>query len=124
MPYHPQTNGLVERSHQIIMWMIGKLGEDEKADWSSHLAEIVHTYNATWSQVKGYSPHYLLFGCQPRLPVDFYLPILRSTEGPRRGTSTRCVNKYIPTVRDHFENCSSRGPCPVYGRGSETEVVL
>ena len=47
MPYHPQTNGLVERLHQMIMHMIGKLGEDKKADWPSHLAEIVHTYNAT-----------------------------------------------------------------------------
>ena len=47
MPYHPQTNGLVERLHQTIMCMIGKLGEDKKANWPSHLAEIVHTYNAT-----------------------------------------------------------------------------
>ena len=41
MLYHPQTNGLVERSHQMIMHMIGKLGEDKKANWPSHLAEIV-----------------------------------------------------------------------------------
>ena len=27
--YHPQTNGLVERSHHTIMRMIGKLGEDK-----------------------------------------------------------------------------------------------
>ena len=47
MPYHPQTNGLVERSHQMILHMIGKLGEDKKADWPSHLAEIAHAYNAT-----------------------------------------------------------------------------
>ena len=47
MLYHPQTNGLVERSHQTIMQMIRKLGEDKKADWPGHLAEIVHTYNAT-----------------------------------------------------------------------------
>ena len=46
-PYHPQTNGLVERSCQMIMHMIGKLGEDKKADWPSHLAEIAHAYNAT-----------------------------------------------------------------------------
>ena len=30
MPYHPQTDGLVERLHQTIMQMIGKLGEDKK----------------------------------------------------------------------------------------------
>ena len=46
MPYHPQVNGLVERLHQTIMCMIGKLGEDKKADWPSHLAEIAHAYNA------------------------------------------------------------------------------
>ena len=46
-PYHPQTNGLVDRSYQTIMWMIGKLCEDEKANWPGHLAEIVHAYNAT-----------------------------------------------------------------------------
>ena len=57
MTYHPQTNGLLVRSHQIIMRMIGKLGEDKKANWPGHLAEIVHAYNATQSAVMGYSPH-------------------------------------------------------------------
>ena len=61
MPYHLQTNGLVEKSTQTIMQMIGKLGEVKKADWPSHLAEIVYAYNATRSAVIGYSPHYLLF---------------------------------------------------------------
>ena len=60
-PYHPQMNGLVKRLHQTIIHMIGKLGEDKKADWPSHLAEIAHTYNATQSAVTGYSPHYLMF---------------------------------------------------------------
>ena len=45
--YHPQTNGLVETLHQTIMQMIGKLGEDKKANWPGHLAEILHAYNAT-----------------------------------------------------------------------------
>ena len=36
MPYHPQMNGLVERSHQMIIHMIGKLGEDKKTHgWNS-----------------------------------------------------------------------------------------
>ena len=41
MPYHPQMYRLVERLHQMIMHMIGKLGEDKKANWPSNLAEIV-----------------------------------------------------------------------------------
>ena len=47
MLYHPQMNGLVEGSHQTIIQMIRKLGEDKKADWSGYLAERVHAYNAT-----------------------------------------------------------------------------
>ena len=43
----PQMNRLVERSHQMIMHMIGKLGVDKKANWLSHLADIVRAYNAT-----------------------------------------------------------------------------
>ena len=30
MPYHPQTNGLVGKLHQMIMHMIGKLGKTKK----------------------------------------------------------------------------------------------
>ena len=90
MPYHPQTNRLVERLHQMIMHMIGKLGEDKKADWPSHLAEIVHAYNATQSAVTGYSPHYLLFRCRPRLPVNFAFPTVGSNEAPMRGLCQAC----------------------------------
>ena len=112
MPYHPQMDGLVEKSHQTIMQMIGKLEEDEKANWPGHLAEIVHAYNATQSTVMGYIPCYLMFGCRPRLPVDFYFPTLRSTEVPRQGASAPHVDKYIATVW-LFEDCSSKGPSPV-----------
>ena len=90
--------GLVERSHQTIMQMTGKLGGYQKADWPGHLAEIVHAFNATWSAVMGYSPHYLMFGCRPRLPLNFYFPTLRSAAVPRWGASTQHVDEYIATV--------------------------
>ena len=91
MPYHPQTNGLVERSHQMIMHMIGKLGEDKKADWPSHLAEIVHAYNATRSAFTGYSPTLFNVRQWPRLLVDFVFPTVGSNEAPTREASTRSV---------------------------------
>ena len=100
IPYHPLTNGLVERLHQTIVRMIRKLGEDKKANWPGHLAEIVYTYNATPSAVTGYSPHYLMFGQRPRLPVDFYFPTFSSAEAPMRGASAKCVDEYVATVHD------------------------
>ena len=100
--YHPQTNGLVERSHQTIMCMIGKLGEDKKGDWPSHFAEIAHVYNATWSAVTGYSPHYLMFRQRPRLPVDFFFPTIGSNEAPMRGASTKSVDVYVASIRDRL----------------------
>ena len=102
MPYHPQTNGLVERSHQTIMWMIRKLGEDKKTNWPGHLAEIVQAYNATQSAMTGCSLHYLMFGCRPRLPVNFYFPTFMSAETPMRGTPAKCVDEYMATVHDQF----------------------
>ena len=82
------------------MQMIRKLGEDKKADWPGHLAEIVHAYSAAWSAVMEYSPHYLMFGHRPRLLVNFYFPTLRNAEVPRRCASTKHVDKYIATVWD------------------------
>ena len=100
MPYHPQTNGMVDRSHQTIMRMIRKLGEDKTANWPSHLAEIAHTYNTTHSTVTGYSPHYLVFGQRSRLLVDFYFPTIGSSKAPMREASTKCVDEYIASVWD------------------------
>ena len=84
--------------------MIGKLGEDKRADWPSHLAEIVHTYNATQSEVTGYNPHYLMFGQQPRLPVNFVFCTIGSNEAPMREASARSVDMYIASVRDRLRS--------------------
>ena len=78
-PYHAQTNGQVECMNQTIICMIGKLEEDRKACWLEHLPELLLAYNATHSAVTGYSPHYLLFGRRPRIPVDYLFPTLHDS---------------------------------------------
>ena len=60
--YHTQCNGQVERFHQTLSRMIGKLSADKKSQWELHLPELLQGYNSTQSAVMGYSPHYLMFG--------------------------------------------------------------
>ena len=75
--YHAQCNGQVERFHQMLFCMIGKLVHDKKAQWEQHLLEILQAYNSTRSAVTGYLSHYLMFGRCPHLPVDYYLMEVR-----------------------------------------------
>ena len=56
--YHPQTNGSAERVHQILQRMIGKLDLEKCRKWPKHIGSILIAYNATWSQVTGYSPYF------------------------------------------------------------------
>ena len=86
-PYHPQTNAQPKHFHQTMIHMIGKLDREEKADWPRYLPALIQVYNATRSAVTGYSPHYLLMGRRPRIPIDVTFPTLRE--------------KYHTTVKVH-----------------------
>ena len=39
--------------------------------------ELLLSYNSMCSAVTGYSPHFLLFGRRPRIPVDYQFPTIR-----------------------------------------------
>lgn len=47
--------------------MLSTLSVDQKSDWKSHVAPLLHIYNATKSDATGYTPDYLMFGIDPDL---------------------------------------------------------
>ena len=73
-PYHPQSNGAVERAHQTLRRMIGKLDPEKRHKWKLHLGSVLIAYNATRSLVTGYSPYFLMFRRRPCLPIDLRVP--------------------------------------------------
>ena len=76
--------------------MIGKLATDKKAQWEQHLPELLQAYNSTQSADTGYSPHYLMFGRQPHIPVDFLFLTI--------GANTSChhIPAYVEEMQKHF----------------------
>ena len=54
----------------MLMTMLGTLPEGKKINWQDWVSTLCHAYNSTATKVMGYSPYYLMFGRQPRIPVD------------------------------------------------------
>lgn len=50
--------------------MLCTLGQEKKCAWSWSVQYLVHAYNSTKCDATGYSPYYLMFGGEARLPVD------------------------------------------------------
>ena len=65
------TNGQCERFNSTLCNMLGTLFEQDKLDWKAHLSSMTHAYNCTQHPSTTYSPYFLMFGRQPRPPIDF-----------------------------------------------------
>ena len=69
-PYHPMGNGQVERMNRTLLNMLKTLNEYQKKNWKDHIKHLVWAYNNTKHKTTGFTPHYLMFGREGKLPID------------------------------------------------------
>ena len=69
-PYHPQSDGMVERFNRTLLSMLSIVTEKHSADWEDQLPKLCFAYNSSVHSTTGFTPFYLMFGRQARLPID------------------------------------------------------
>ena len=75
--FHPQTDGQSEREIQTLTTVLRSYVNAMGDDWDEYLPALELALNSKVQASTGASPHYLVYGTEPRLPVDCMLDELR-----------------------------------------------
>ena len=102
-PYHPQTDGLVERYNRTLKSMLKKFVAANGEDWDQWLPYLLFAYREVPQSSTGFSPFELLYGRQVMGPLD----LLREAWGNPRPTETNSILAYVLKMRDKMEEMAS-----------------
>lgn len=100
-PYHPQTDGLVERFNGTLKGMLRKFVSRNQKDWDEYLPYLLFAYREVPQGSTGFSPFELLYGRRVRGPLD----VLRES-WTRSSTEETPEITHVVEMRNRLEEMS------------------
>ena len=98
--HHPQHDGQTEIVNRFLEVMIRAFCAGHRETWAIWLPLLEWAYNASVHTSTGTTPNFLMFGFEPRTPVDFLLPKeVRGKEIVRTGSE-----KWLDHLQMHRES--------------------
>ena len=95
-PYHPQSDGLVERLNRTLRMLLTTHMQHVPEDtWDDHLPSLMLAYRSSVHESVKFTPHYLMFGRESRLPIDIMFG-----GGPAPGETP---SEYVSQLRERLE---------------------
>ena len=77
-PYHPESDGMVERFNRTCLMMLSMFVNNWRDNWSELLPFVMHAYRTSVHESIGYSPFRLMMGEECSLPQDVSTDELRT----------------------------------------------
>ena len=95
--YHPQCDGAVERFNRTLQDLISLNVHNAKDNWDIRLGVVLMAYRSSVQTTTGFTPHYLMFGREMRIPVDimFGPPPIESPTRLQTVTDLRDTLRYV-----------------------------
>ena len=80
-PYHPQSDGMVERFNKTLVRMLKSYINNHQSDWDEHLPFLTMAYRSAEHETTGFSPNYLMLGREVSTPLDIMYEMPSSIRG-------------------------------------------
>ncbi|CAF3386340.1 unnamed protein product [Rotaria socialis] len=96
-PYHPMTNGQIERFNATMDAKIATLSNDKRTDWDEQLPFVTFNYNTSIHTTTGQIPFELIYGRSPILPFDQQQPLVTLSHDSEHKSK---LNQYLSTLTE------------------------
>jgi hypothetical protein len=97
-PYHPCSNGLVERHNLTLARMIRSFLDNNQENWDEYLPLLTAAYRSTIHPATGFTPNMMMLGREVRLPIDLLFPLPETVV-------TENSAEYVVGLRKRMEEC-------------------
>lgn len=111
-PYHPSSNGAVERLIQTLGTMIKCASQDDPNGWSEWIPRLTTKYNHTVHKSTGFSPFVLHFAYEPRDATILDLP---TSDQENVGEQARWLKK-LQETRERVEEAARKAMNKYYAK--------
>ncbi|PIK39792.1 Retrovirus-related Pol polyprotein from transposon [Apostichopus japonicus] len=72
-PYHPQSDGMVERFNRTLEEMLAKVVDSDQKNWDKCIPLVMMAYRSSIHESTGHSPAEMMLGREIPLPVDYII---------------------------------------------------
>jgi hypothetical protein len=87
--YHPESDGQTENANKTLEIMLRSVIDFTQSDWDEHLAAAELAFNNSKNETTGFTPFYLVYGREARLPIDLALaPLTKAADNPTAAEAT------------------------------------
>ncbi|XP_061190531.1 uncharacterized protein LOC133198457 [Saccostrea echinata] len=100
-PYHPMTNGMVERFNGTLKQMLKRVCADRPRDWDRYINPVLFAYREVPQESLGFSPFEIVFGRYVKGPMSILKELwTRDIDDPQ----VRTTYQYVLDLRERLES--------------------
>ena len=99
-PYHPQSDGMVERFNRTLTTMLSAFVNDNHTDWDEQLPYVMMAYRSSIHETTGFTPNSLMLGREVSTPLD----ILYEMPSPMQAIPQ---SRWVWVLQERLQNAHS-----------------